>query len=177
MKSIDVDVLSFPDSHTYHTQGAEMEEEKPTKPTMLGSEVVVSTHSMLGSVMGTLSVLNCFFLLSISIMPCITGLIVPKEKLDSYGYDTELVLGYIQIYSLVMLLECWRQRGSRQQSGEVKTWEGGKASSDATMTTTTTTANDPILQKFLITASNKFLIVIPTQPKFSIFCSRLETQD
>ena len=88
-----------------------MGEEKPTMPTTpttLGSEVVVSTHSMLGSIMGTLSVLYCLFLLSIVIVPSITGLIVPKEKLDSYGYDTELVLGYIQIYlafgSIVFLL-------------------------------------------------------------------------
>ena len=87
-----------------------MGEEKPTMPTtptMLGSESVV-THSLLGSVMGTLSVLYCLFLLSIFIVPSITGLIVPKEKLDSYGYDTELVLGYVQIYlafgSIVFLL-------------------------------------------------------------------------
>ena len=74
-----------------------MGEEKPTTPTKLGS-VEVKTHSMLGSVVGTLSVLYCFFLLSIFIVPTITGLIVPKEKLDSYGYDTELVLSYVQIY-------------------------------------------------------------------------------
>jgi len=67
-----------------------------------------TTPSLLGSVVGTLSVLYCFFLLSIFIVPLATGLIVPQAKLDSYGYDTEGVLEFVQIYlalgSIVFLL-------------------------------------------------------------------------
>ena len=57
-----------------------------------------TTPSLIGSVVGTLSVLYCFFLLSICIVPLATGLIVPEEKLKSYGYDTDGVLEYVQIY-------------------------------------------------------------------------------
>jgi len=57
-----------------------------------------TSPSLIGSVVGTLSVLYCFFLLSICIVPLATGLIVPEEKLKSYGYDTDGVLEYVQIY-------------------------------------------------------------------------------
>ena len=54
--------------------------------------------TMLGSMMATLSVLYCFFLLAIFLVPLATDLIVPKEVLDSYHYDTHGVLEYVQIY-------------------------------------------------------------------------------
>ena len=64
--------------------------------------------SLLGSVASTLSVLYCFFLLSIFIVPLATGLIVPEKTLLSYDYNTDGVLEYLQIYlaagSIVFLL-------------------------------------------------------------------------
>ena len=66
--------------------------------TPMSFDSVASTHSMLGPVVSTLSVIYCFFLLSIFIVPLATDLIVPKEKLDSYGYNTEGVLEFVQIY-------------------------------------------------------------------------------
>ena len=57
---------------------------------------------------GPLSVLYCFFLLSIFIVPLATGLLVPKGLLDSYHYDTEGVMEFVQIYlgigSIIFLL-------------------------------------------------------------------------
>ena len=58
--------------------------------------------------MGPLSVLYGFFLLSIFIVPLATGLLVPKGVLDSYHYDTEGVMEFVQIYlgigSIIFLL-------------------------------------------------------------------------
>ena len=70
-----------------------MEEQKPT---------------MLGPMMATLSLLYCFFLLSIFLVPLATGLIVPNKVLDAYHYNTQGVLEYVQIYlasiSIIFLL-------------------------------------------------------------------------
>ena len=57
-----------------------------------------SSPTMYGSMMATLSVLYCLFLLAIFIVPLCTGLIIPGDKLLSYNYDTEAVLEYLQIY-------------------------------------------------------------------------------
>ena len=69
---------------------------------------MTTTPTMLGSVTGTLSVFYCLLLLSIFIVPSITGLIVPREILDSHGYDTDGVLEFVQIYlaagSIVFLI-------------------------------------------------------------------------
>ena len=58
--------------------------------------------------MATLSVLYCFFFLSIFLVPLATGLIIPKDVLDSFHYDTHAVQEYVQIYlasvSIVFLL-------------------------------------------------------------------------
>ena len=57
-----------------------------------------SSPTMYGSMMATLSVLYCLFLLAIFLVPLCTGLIIPGDKLHSYKYDTEAVLEYLQIY-------------------------------------------------------------------------------
>ena len=58
--------------------------------------------------MATLSVLYCFFLLSIFLVPLATGLIVPNKVLDAFHYNTQGVLEYVQIYlasiSIIFLL-------------------------------------------------------------------------
>ena len=61
-------------------------------------EVTTEEKTMLGSMVASLSVLYALFLLSIFVVLLTTGLFVPKELLDSYHYDTEGVLAYLELY-------------------------------------------------------------------------------
>ena len=61
-------------------------------------EVTTEEKTMLGSMVASISVLYALFLLSIFVVLLTTGLFVPKELLDSYHYDTEGVLAYLELY-------------------------------------------------------------------------------